>query len=255
MKALHVLGYVRRSTDKQAISIDVQQQRLGEAAESSGWLMSVRCEDVASASSLDGRPILAEALADLRAQRADALAVAKLDRLCRDVAGFSALLNTAERQGWHIICLDLGVDTTTTMGRAMAQVTAVFAEMERRRIGERTREGMARIRATTGKHMGRPPRIPSEVEERILTLHLQGLSASAIARRFNDERVPKGAGSTPTWDHSHVLSAIRRANVRRSAGPTPRSPEKRPGAVEVAVRADSHLTPVLAAETSAGQLT
>lgn len=207
-----VLGYVRRSTGKQGISVAVQEQQLREAAELIGWELEIRCEDIASAGSLYKRPVLAQALADLKAHRADALAVSKLDRLCRDVADFSGLLKTAEREDWHIICMDLGVDTTSITGRAMAQVTAVFAEMERRRIGERTRDGMARIKSETGKHMGRPSLIPAAVHDRILLLHAEGQSASAIARLLNEEAVDKGPGCRSTlWNHSHIVAAVQRA--------------------------------------------
>lgn len=212
---MRVLGYSRRSTDKQGISVDVQQQQLTDAAGLFGWDLELRSEDVASAKSLDGRPVLAQALADLKAGRADALAVAKLDRLCRDVADFAGLLKTAEREGWHVICMDVQVDTTSFAGRAMAQMTAVFAEMERRRIGERTREGMARIKLTTGKHMGRPSHIPADAVERIVALNRDGLSASAIARLFNAEGVSKGpAATSQLWNHSHVVAAVRREKAR-----------------------------------------
>ncbi|WP_299052158.1 recombinase family protein [uncultured Nocardioides sp.] len=213
-----VLGYVRRSTDKQGISVEVQAARLTEAAELLDWDLDLRIEEAASAKSLAGRPVLAAALADLGAHRADVLAVAKLDRLCRDVADFAGLLNRAERERWDVVCMDLGVDTSTTTGRLMAHVTAAFAEMERRRLAERTREGMATIRATTGKHMGRPPSIPGEAEARIVALHREGMSASAIARLFNAEGVSKGPGMSPIWNHSHVGAAIRRAAVRAAAG-------------------------------------
>lgn len=212
---MRVLGYSRRSTDKQGISVDVQQQQLTDAAGLFGWDLELRSEDVARAKSLDGRPVLAQALADLKAGRADALAVAKLDRLCRDVADFAGLLKTAEREGWHVICMDVQVDTTSFAGRAMAQMTAVFAEMERRRIGERTREGMARIKLTTGKHMGRPSHIPADAVERIVALNRDGLSASAIARLFNAEGVSKGpAATSQLWNHSHVVAAVRREKAR-----------------------------------------
>lgn len=249
---MRVLGYVRRSTDKQGISIEVQTARLEQAADGFGWLLDVRCEDVASAKSMEGRPVLAEALADLRDERADALAVAKLDRLCRNVADFSELLNRADRERWHVICLDLGVDTTTITGRAMAQVTAVFAEMERRRIAERTREGMARIRATTGKHMGCPPRIPPDIEARIITLGDSGMSASAIARLLNAEGAPKGPGSTALWSHSHVLAAFRRASVRRAAT-TPWNRPEDAGERPASGRRDANARTATGQSTAAGK--
>lgn len=154
---MRAIGYVRVSTNKQEIGPEVQIAALTEEAARRGWSLDIRREDAASAKSLQGRPVLADALADLKAGRADVLAVAKLDRLSRSVADFARILEDAERQRWHVACLDLGVDTTTITGRAMAHVTATFAEMERRRIGERTREGMARIKAENpDRHMGRP---------------------------------------------------------------------------------------------------
>jgi DNA invertase Pin-like site-specific DNA recombinase len=45
------------------------------------------------------------------------------------------------------VILDLGIDTTTIMGEAMATMAATFAQVERRRIGERTREALAVRRA------------------------------------------------------------------------------------------------------------
>lgn len=212
---MKVLGYVRRSTDHQAISVEVQRQQLDDAADLLGWGELELCvEDAASGGSMTGRPVLAQVLADLKAGRADVLAVTKMDRLSRSVADFSTLLNTADREGWHVICMDLNVDTRTITGRAMAQMTAVFAEMERRRIGERTREALAELKSQ-GKHVGRPSYIPAEAIERIIALHADGMSASAIARLFNAEGVSKGpAAKSAIWDHSHVVAAVRREKVR-----------------------------------------
>lgn len=212
---MEVLGYIRRSTALQAISVEVQKQQLTDAAELLGWGELELCiEDAASGRSMTGRPVLAQALAELKAGRADVLAVAKMDRLSRSVADFSTLLNTADREGWHVICMDLNVDTRTITGRAMAQMTAVFAEMERRRIGERTREALAKLKSQ-GKHVGRPSHIPEATVERISALHAGGLSASAIARMFNAEGVSKGpAAKSAIWDHSHVVAAVRREKAR-----------------------------------------
>ncbi len=208
---MNVLGYVRVSTNKQEGSPEVQAQRLTEWADLAGdWSLELRQEDAASAASLKGRPVLAQALADLKAGRADALAVSKLDRLSRSVADFSRLLSDAEREGWGIICLDLGIDTTTITGRAMAQVTAVFAEMERRRIGERTREAM-RVKAATGKHMGRPSRLSAESVARAAFLYRLGLTLTEVAAQLTEEGLPTATGGR--WHASTVASALRVAGV------------------------------------------
>jgi DNA invertase Pin-like site-specific DNA recombinase len=57
------------------------------------------------------------------------------------------------------------VDTTTPQGAAMTQVLAVFAELERRLIGERTKVALA-VKKAQGVKLGRPRTLPAEVIER-----------------------------------------------------------------------------------------
>lgn len=208
---LRVIGYVRVSTNKQDIGPVVQVAALEDAARANGWELDIRREDAASAASLKNRPVLAEALADLKAGRADALAVSKLDRLSRSVADFATMLETANRQRWAVISLDLGIDTTTITGAAMAQVTVTFAEMERKKIGERTRDGMAKIKATTGKHMGRRSVLPPETVQRIRDNRTAGLSFARIAENLNAEGVPTATGRT--WHASTVRAVLNRVEA------------------------------------------
>lgn len=194
-KPMRVIGYVRVSTSKQDIGPEVQMLDLDMEAHAQGWQLEIRREDAASAKSLKGRPVLAAALADLRAGRADMLAVSKLDRLSRSVADFAQLLDDSHRQGWHIACLDLDVDTTTVTGRAMAQVTAVFAEMERRRIGERTRDAMARIKAEhPERHLGRPATLAPATVARVHALRAEGHTLRGICDALTAEVVPTATG-------------------------------------------------------------
>ncbi|KQQ43084.1 hypothetical protein ASF50_03560 [Nocardioides sp. Leaf307] len=211
-----MLGYVRRSTDKQAMSPETQAGLLRAAAEARGWDLAIHEEEAASGKSLDGRPVLAAALDLLDAGRAEVLAVAALDRLSRSVLDTAGLLVRAEQEGWHLVALADGVDTTRDRDPLVAHIQAAVGEAERRRIARRTREGMARIRAT-GKHMGRPSRIAPETHDRIVALHDAGHSASAIARAFNAEGVLKPEGTSPLWNHSHIVAAVRREQVRRLA--------------------------------------
>lgn len=206
--ALRVIGYVRVSTNKQDIGPEVQIAALTAEAQRNGWTLDLRREDAASAKTLRNRPVLAQALADLKAGQADALAVSKLDRLSRSVADFAGLLETANRQRWALICLDLGIDTSTITGAAMAQVTCTFAEMERKKIAERTRDGMAKIKADTGKHMGRRSVLPAETVTRIEAERAAGLSLAKIAEKLNAEGVPTATGRT--WHASTIRQVLTR---------------------------------------------
>lgn len=206
--ALRVIGYVRVSTNKQDIGPEVQIAALTAEAQRNGWTLDLRREDAASAKTLRNRPVLAQALADLKAGQADALAVSKLDRLSRSVADFAGLLETANRQRWALICLDLGIDTSTITGAAMAQVTCTFAEMERKKIAERTRDGMAKIKADTGKHMGRRSVLPDETVTLIEAERAAGLSLAKIAEKLNAEGVPTATGRT--WHASTIRQVLTR---------------------------------------------
>lgn len=210
---LRVIGYVRVSTNRQEVGPEVQADALQAMATLvGGWDLDIRREDAASAKSLMGRPVLQQALADLRAGRADMLAVSKLDRLSRSVADFSRILDDSDREGWHVACLDLGVDTSTTMGRGMAHMTAVFAEMERRRISERTKEGLARI-AATGKKLGRPSGISVDAVMRAAELYALDLTLQEVADQLNEECVPTPTGGQ--WWPDRVSAALTRAGVPR----------------------------------------
>lgn len=205
---LTVIGYVRVSTNKQDIGPEVQIAVLQAEADRNEWNLDIRRENAASAKSLKNRPVLAQALADLKAGKADALAVSKLDRLSRSVADFSGLLETATRQRWALICLDLGIDTSTITGAAMAQVTCTFAEMERKMIAERTSDAMAKIKATTGKHMGRRSVLPQATVARIHRERTAGLSMARIADTLNAEGVPTATGRT--WHASTIRQVLSR---------------------------------------------
>lgn len=210
---MRVIGYVRVSTDKQDIGPEVQVAALTAEAARLGWDLDLRREDASSAKSLRGRPVLAAALADLKAVRADALAASKLDRLSRSVADFSGLLETAGRQRWAVICLDLRIDTSSSTGAAMAQVTCVFAELERKRIGERTREAMTKISPEARDRMrqspGRPVVLDPAAGARIRELRDQGCSFQRISDVLTADGVPTATGGR--WWPATVRGVLERA--------------------------------------------
>ncbi len=191
-----IIGYVRVSTDEQAVSglgLTAQRRAIEAEAERRGLPLVAIHEDAGiSGKSLD-RLGLTDALADLDAGRGTVLIVSKLDRLSRSVHDATGLLLRAEKAGWGIVALDANVDTTTPQGAAMTQVLAVFAELERRLIGQRTREALA-VRKAQGVKLGRPRTLPTEVVERIRTAHTAGASWSKIARDLTDEGVPTAQG-------------------------------------------------------------
>jgi DNA invertase Pin-like site-specific DNA recombinase len=143
---------------------------------------------------MNKRPVLAGALADLKAGKADVLAVSKLDRPSRDLADFATMLETSDRERWDLICLDTTMDTRKAEGRFMAQILCTFAEPERKRIGERTREGMAKLSPEQKRRVGRQSQQDPDILARIVERHKEGHSLSRIARDLTADGVPTAAG-------------------------------------------------------------
>ena len=139
------LIYTRVSTSEQGesgLGLDVQVARCeGYAKRIEADVVDVMRE-VQSAKNMTKRPLLLNCLARLKSGEADVLIVAKLDRLSRSVIDLCSLLEQSEKEGWSLVLIDLGIDTTTPAGRVQAQVIAAFAEYERRLNSQRTKEAM-----------------------------------------------------------------------------------------------------------------
>lgn len=149
--ARRVVGYVRVSTGKQADtghSLEAQRAQLAAYCALYGYeLVAVEADEGASASTTDGRPGLARALDLCRTGAADAVLVAKLDRLTRSTRDLGALLERAQRGGWGILSVGEQLDTTTAAGRMVVGILGVVSQWQREYIGEQTSATMQSMRA------------------------------------------------------------------------------------------------------------
>ena len=211
---MKVVGYVRVSTAEQADSgagLEAQRAAIVGEVKRRGWEVVGICEDAngVSGKSMRNRPGLADALEMIEGGSAGGLIVAKLDRLSRSLLDFAALMAQSQRNGWSLIALDLGVDTSTPAGEMMAHVLATFAQFERRLIGQRTKDAL-HARVATGKPwvskqgrmtvgLGRPPGLPPSVRRRIVRERQEGRSLRAIAADLNAEGVPTAQGGKQWW--------------------------------------------------------
>lgn len=217
---LRAVGYRRVSTVEQADSgagLAAQESIIQAEVQRRGWVLAGTYTDTASGKSLAGREALTEALAEVESGRAQVLVVAKLDRLSRSLLDFAALMARAQKGGWVLVALDLGIDLSTPAGEFLASVMASAAQWERRIIGQRTREGM-QAKAAAGVRLG-PPRLVSDaVCQQIEHLRAEGLPWQAVADQLNHRGVPTGKGGA-TWYAStarNALLAYARDNARIS---------------------------------------
>lgn len=220
------LGYVRVSTAEQTESgagIAAQETALRAEVDRRAWdLRIVTDAGISGGTAAEQRPGLAEALADLEAGEADVLLVSKLDRLSRSIADGAALLERSQREGWGLVALDLGVDTSTPTGEALAGVVLSFARLERRMIGQRTRDALAAKRAA-GVRLGRPSGLSDDTVCRIIADREAGMTLAAVADRLNRDGIPTSQGAAG-WTHVTVRKVLRGQQADRirseTAAPT-----------------------------------
>jgi DNA invertase Pin-like site-specific DNA recombinase len=210
-----VVAYLRVSTEEQADSgagLAAQEASIrAECARRGLSLLTMHTDAGVSGKSLV-RPALTAALEDLDHGRGDVLMVAKLNRLTRSVHDATGLMMRSEKGGWGLVALDAPVDTTTPAGRAMAQILSVFAELERRLIGERTKAALA-IKRDQGVVLGRPRTLPKRDVDRIVRERKAGATWTAIADGLNLDGVATGQGGRKWWPATvrSVANSARRA--------------------------------------------
>lgn len=142
--ARDLIGYVRVSTSKQGrsgLGLEAQREALEHFAAQEGFALTrvfVEVETGKGSDALERRPQLASALTEARKRRCP-VAVAKLDRLSRDVHFISGLM----AQRVPFVVAELGPDVDPFI----LHLFAALAEKERAMIAARTRVALARAKA------------------------------------------------------------------------------------------------------------
>ncbi len=205
------IAYCRVSTDEQGDSgAGLEAQRAAIEAEASrrGWEPRFYT-DVASGKSTKRRPQLAAAIRELSEGRATVLVVAKLDRLSRSLLDFAAITAQAHREGWSVVALDIGVDTSTVNGELVANIIMALAQWERRIIGQRTKDALSAVKGR-GTPLGRPTVVAREAVAIIRAMRSAGASYRTIADALNAEGVPTAQGGRE-WYASTVRAIEQRS--------------------------------------------
>jgi DNA invertase Pin-like site-specific DNA recombinase len=169
------IGYARVSTIDQ--DLDIQLAKL----KAEGCRV-IRSEKL-SGGSRDGRAELATIIEFLR--KGDALVVTRLDRLGRDTRDVLNVIHECEQRGAFVTVLDPHVSTRGEMGHVVMTVLGMVAQMERRFIKERQREGIERAKAD-GVYQGGERRLN---RAKVKALHARGEGQAAIAKALRCSRM------------------------------------------------------------------
>jgi len=231
---MKALGYIRVSSDEQVqegISLDAQRARIATWCEMSGADLVDVVDDAGISGSvpLANRPngFRIEALFRARAPEVDAVVIVRLDRLSRDAADALRYLKAFSNGKVGLVSIADRIDLSSPQGRAMAGMGAIFSELERNLIAQRTADALRQLRAT-GRVYGSLPfgfseecgyLVPDEAEQailgRIVDLRDAGRSYLAIADELNRDGIPGKRGGI--WFGMSVRSVLRTSKLVGSA--------------------------------------
>lgn len=171
--------YARVSTNDQQ-TLAMQNRAMREYIARRGWTVAMQVREIGSGSAQrEAREKLLDAA---RRREIDIVVVWRLDRWGRSVTDLLATLQELEHLGVGFVSLTEALDLTTSSGRAMAGLLAVFAEFEREILRERVRAGLADARRN-GQRLGRPMTAGLQADK-VRKLHRAGVSKAEIARRL-----------------------------------------------------------------------
>lgn len=226
-----IVGYQRVSTKGQGesgLGIEAQEAAIQVYARQTGAKVVAMYTEVESGKLAD-RPELAKALAHARRSKAT-LVVAKLDRLARNVAFLSALMDSNVA---FVAC------DQPQANRLTLHILAAVAEAEAKAISDRTKAALAAYKARGGKLGAELPqcrnltaearakgiRMAGDASRRaaeeaysdliptVRALKADGLSLRAIAERLNAEGHTTRRGKP--WNQVQVSRVLERAEAAR----------------------------------------
>lgn len=210
---LRVIGYCRVSTDKQGNGhgLGAQHAALEHFCQQHGHELLTVTSDIVSGAAAErmyGREV---AISAIESGVADALLVRALDRATRDQEDAAKLFKRAERNAWRLMDCDKA-DSGDPSQRLLADIRIAVAAEERRKISERTKEGLQRARKQ-GKRLGRPTQMDPATAKRIASMRMrEGLSANAIAAQLTSEGVPTPRGGAK-WYPTTVCDVFAREGI------------------------------------------
>ena len=189
----------------------------------------IRAPSPLGAKAIKNRPGLRRALRALKGRKADALLVVALDRLSRTTTDVLSIAARAERERWQIQTVQEQVDAGSPEGEFMLTLRAGLAQLERRKVAQRTRLALAELRRQGRRTSRFPPfgfkwsdgrrvQVPEEqrILKRILRHREQGLGKRRIAKALNAAgcQNPRTQG---LWTPSTLASILRSAARRRTS--------------------------------------
>src|ERR1044071_1595224 len=187
--------YARVSKDDGSQDAENQLAELRAWCAAAGHTVTQEYVDrVSGAKGADDRPELSRLLCEAHKRRFDVVLCWALDRLSREgLAATVGYLERLDRAGvvFHSFTEEMLCTDNPVVRGVLLAIMSSMAASERRRISDRTKAGLARVKAR-GVRLGRRP-IDPDKQAAIVELAAEGLTAYAISKRLGCD--PKTAAA------------------------------------------------------------
>ncbi|OOM79503.1 recombinase family protein [Clostridium sp. BL-8] len=137
------------------------------------------------------RPKFQKLMKDIKSKEFTHLICYRLDRISRNVGDFASTIEVLNKYDIAFISIKEQFDTSSAIGRAMLNISATFAQLERETIAERIQDNLREL-SKTGRWLGGPPPLGYKSIE-ILNNNLNGKNRKKHILEVNpaESHIPK----------------------------------------------------------------
>jgi DNA invertase Pin-like site-specific DNA recombinase len=176
----HIAIYTRTSPDC-PLSAEDQVKRLKTVGAERGWIVAAVFTDrPTSARGPDRRPGEAALIDAIRKRTIDRVLIWSVCRIGKSLIDLVSLMETCRTAGVSVFMLEQGIDTATSNGMSLLDLTTMMALHLRQSRRDRILRGQAAARSLSIR-FGRPP-IPTAKVEKAKHLLEQGKGVREVAR-------------------------------------------------------------------------
>ncbi len=226
--SLKAISYTRVSTEDQAntgVSLAAQQEKIRQYAGLYGLEIVEAIQDAGFSAKNTNRPGMQRLLSLMEKKAIEAVIVAKLDRLTRNIRDLADIVELANRRGIALVSVGEHIDTGSAAGRMAVNMIGVISQWEREAIGERTAAAL-RYKRDSGRQynkealygfrheQGRLVRCEQEqgVILQTMAMRASGLSYGRIAGQLNARKVLTRTGAP--WHAEQIRRVVDNAGTR-----------------------------------------
>lgn len=230
-----IIGYIRVSTVMQVqdgFSLEAQENKIFlESNKMEGFLKSLYIDKGISGGSMEKRLALEKMLDDL--EEGDWIIVNSVSRLARKTKDLLSIVEKIEKEGCHLMILDLNLDITSPSGKLILTMMGSQAQFEREITSERVK-GVLQHLKSTGCLRTKPPfgwkmnpdhssgasiHIKEDSEQKIIKKirnlrgSCQDIPITTFTEVLNREKV-KPPRKSKKWYHKHVKEIMKREGIK-----------------------------------------